>query len=205
MSEGTTIFAQDQDVGINMTLTYKLTSNQGGLFEMDEQTGQIRLKNPIQDYDKHEYNLIVKATQTDNPLRSALTTVNIFVRDINNFAPRFDSDYYEANIYENSKLDKIVCILGATDKDKNRIEYSILNNHEAPFTIDKLKGIVRVNGRLDYEMKTKYRLDIVASDGNHTTNTTLQINVINLVDKAPYFEYNSYTFRIKVPYDVYIG
>lgn len=26
-----------------------------------------------------------------------------------------------------------------------------------------------------------------------------------MVDKAPYFEYNYYSFKIKVPYDVYIG
>ena len=199
------VFAQDQDVGINMTLTYSLTSNQGNLFDIDPNNGEIRLKNIIQDYDKYEYNLIVKATQIDNPLRSALSTINIYIKDINNYAPKFDNDFYEANIYENSKIDKIVCIISATDKDKNRIEYSILNNHEQPFSIDKYKGIIRVNGRLDYEMKTKYKLDVIASDGNHTTNTTVQINVINLVDKAPYFEYNSYTFRIKIPYDVYIG
>lgn len=31
------------------------------------------------------------------------------------------------------------------------------------------------------------------------------MQIKNVIDKAPYFEYNYYSFKIKVPYDVYIG
>jgi hypothetical protein len=33
----------------------------------------------------------------------------------------------------------------------------------------------------------------------------VKIEIKNVVDKAPYFEYNYYSFKIKIPYDVYIG
>ena len=33
----------------------------------------------------------------------------------------------------------------------------------------------------------------------------VKIEIRNVVDKAPYFEYNYYSFKIKIPYDVYIG
>lgn len=141
----------------------------------------------------------------DNPLRSAMSMVSISIIDLNEHAPKFESNLYEASIYENAKLDTIVCVTHATDKDKNRIEYSILNNHESPFLIDKYKGVIKVNGRLDYEMKSKYIIEVLAKDANFSDKTLVKINILNLIDKAPYFEYNYYNFKIKIPYDVYIG
>ena len=80
-----------------------------------------------------------------------------------------------------------------------------MNAHESPFYIDKYAGVIRVNGRLDYEMKTQHSVQIVASDGKFAATCILDVQLRNLVDKAPYFEYTSYSFRLKVPTDVYIG
>ena len=53
------IVAQDMDFGINATLVFALTSNQGNMFEIDPKSGKLKLRNSINDYDKMEYNLIV--------------------------------------------------------------------------------------------------------------------------------------------------
>lgn len=81
MTTTDTIFAKDQDVGINMDIRYMLSSNPGtflnkkmvsklnkynfflfleNLFEINEKNAQLTLKNHILDYEKLEYNLIVK-------------------------------------------------------------------------------------------------------------------------------------------------
>lgn len=117
----------------------------------------------------------------------------------------FDAKLYETSIYENVKPDSFVCVVHATDTDNNRIEYSILNNHESPFLVDKYTGVIKVDGRLDYEMKSKYVIEVLAKDTNFTDKTLVKINILNLIDKAPTFEYNYYNFKIKIPYDVYIG
>jgi hypothetical protein len=176
-----------------------------GLFEIDKRTGEIKITSPITDFNIMEFNLIVKASQTDNQLRTAMSMVSIVVVDVNEHAPKFDADIYETSVQENAQLDTIVCEVHATDLDSNRIEYSILNNHESPFVIDKYRGVLKVNGRIDYEMKTKYEIEVQAYDGKHSEKVRVLVNILNIVDKAPYFEYNHYNFKIKVPYDVYVG
>ena len=58
------------------------------LFEMNEETAEISVKKPLNDYDKEEYNLILKATQVDNPLRSALSLINIKLVEISIHPPQ---------------------------------------------------------------------------------------------------------------------
>jgi hypothetical protein len=175
------------------------------LFEINTDTGRLSLKNPLNDNSKSEYGVIVKAYQENNPLKSALVMVNIEILNVNEYAPVFEKSSYEIKLKENTKLGTLIGRIQAEDRDKNRIEYSILNNHESPFIIDKYKGIIFVNGRLDYEMKSNYLLDVIASDGNFTSQTVVKIDLINMVDKEPYFEFNNYSFKLKIPYDVYIG
>ena len=199
------IYAYDQDVGINMTLKYSLGNNPDELFAIDEDIGEIKLTSSIRDLNVREFNLIVKASQTDNQLRAAMSMVNLKMIDINNHAPVFESKAYEVSIFENTELNTVVCEVHATDADENQLEYSIVSNHEFPFIVERQKGVIRVNGRLDYEMKSKYLIEVIVSDGKHTGKSQVTINVINLVDKAPHFEYNYYNFKIKIPYDVYVG
>ena len=131
--------------------------------------------------------------------------INILIVDTNDFAPQFEAKTYHAKLHENSPKDTIVTTVKAQDHDKNRLEYSIVNNHESPFVIDRYHGMIRVNGRLDYEMKSKYTIQVVASDGKFADTCSVEIELLNLIDKAPYFEYSNYNFKIKIPNDVYIG
>ena len=129
----------------------------------------------------------------------------MLVIDVNERPPRFEKSVYDVKIRENSKIGTLVGSIKANDPDNNKIEYAILNNHESPFVVNKHDGSIKVNGRLDYEMKPKYTLDVVAKDGNFSDNAIVNIDLINMVDKAPYFEYNYYDFKIKIPSDIYIG
>lgn len=56
------ILAYDQDVGINMNVKYSLNTNPEDLFEINEDSGLIKLKHSITDYDKFEYNVVVKVS-----------------------------------------------------------------------------------------------------------------------------------------------
>ena len=201
----TPVHAFDQDTGINMTLKYELTSNPLDLFAIDELTGQLQLQNVITDYDKRDYNVIVKASQVDSPLKAALTMVKIEIVDVNEHAPKFERKLYEADVMENADVGTYVTRIRAADADKNRLEYSIVNSHESPFRIDRYEGMVRVNGRLDYEMRQEYVITVSVTDGNFTDSSLVKIRLTNMVDKAPQFEFNNYSFKLKIPYDVYIG
>ena len=194
----TPVHAFDQDTGINMTLKYELTSNPLDLFAIDELTGQLQLQNVITDYDKRDYNVIVKASQVDSPLKAALTMVKIEIVDVNEHAPKFERKLYEADVMENADVGTYVTRIRAADADKNRLEYSIVNSHESPFRIDRYEGMVRVNGRLDYEMRQEYVITVSVTDGNFTDSSLVKIRLTNMVDKAPQFEFNNYSFKLNI-------
>ena len=142
---------------------------------MNEETAEISVKKPLNDYDKEEYNLILKATQVDNPLRSALSLINIKLVEINMHPPEFESDAYTATIEENSPLETPVLRVRATDRDANRLLYSLnRETDECPFRVDKNTGELRVNGRLDFEMKSVYVLEVLARDTNFTAGSQVR-------------------------------
>ncbi|CAF0879226.1 unnamed protein product [Brachionus calyciflorus] len=199
------IVAYDQDLGLNTPVEYSLNNNQDDMFEIDKNTAELRLKHKITDYDLKKFNLILKATQIDNKLRSSISMLTIDILDTNFHEPKFNSNYYETEIVENSEINSFVLQVMAQDYDQNRLEFKIENNHETPFLIEKYTGVIRVNSRIDYEMKSEYILNVIVSDGIHQDKCLVKIKILNLIDKAPNFEYNFYNFKIKIPYDVFIG
>ncbi|RNA17098.1 protocadherin Fat 1 isoform X1 [Brachionus plicatilis] len=175
------------------------------MFEIDKNRGGIYLKQKIADYDTQEFNFVVKSSQVDNQLRSCVSTVTIRVVDTNNKAPTFTSKLYQAEIVENSAPGTIVIQVQADDQDQNRVQYSIENSHEFPFTIEQYTGVIRVSSRIDYEMSQHYQMQVSAFDGKFSRKCLVNIAILNVVDKAPSFQYNFYNFKIKIPHDVFIG
>lgn len=84
------IQAFDQDTGINARLRYSIIlGNEGGYFEMNQQTGELFLVREI-DLEKltnPTLSLQIQASQVDNQLRQALARVDISVQDINDNWP----------------------------------------------------------------------------------------------------------------------
>lgn len=175
------------------------------MFEINKDTAKIYLKQKISNYDIKEFNIVLKSSQIDNQLRSCVSMVTISVLDTNFYAPIFRAKLYKAEIVENCEADTFVSQVQADDRDENRIQYSIENNHEFPFVVDKYTGVIRVNNRIDYEMKQAYEMQVRAFDGKFSDKSMVKITIVNVIDKAPSFEYNFYNFKIKIPYDVFIG
>lgn len=113
----------------------------------------------------------------DNPLRTALSLINIKLIELNSHPPQFDAPLYSASLFENSPIDTLVVRIRATDPDENRLMYSIdesLNSATLPFHLDKYTGEMRVNGRLDYEMKSEYLIDVSVRDLNFTDRSQVR-------------------------------
>lgn len=71
--------------------------------------------------------------------------------------------------------------------------YSANNsNTRIPFGVRTDTGVVYVKELLDHEIVDSYELIVMCSDGKHNVSTTLQINVNDVNDNAPYFEREKY-------------
>lgn len=199
------IEAADQDFGLNTPLVYSITSNPGEFFDIDSNNGKIKLKKKLPIDYKEEYDLIIKSCQIDDSAKCALAMVNITVITINENEPKFDQEKYEFEVAENAPFYTIISTVHATDLDDNQINYFMDYSEDNPFVIDSKTGSIRVNRKLDYEAQTSHKIEVEANDGLHSTKVNVIINVLNIVDKAPYFDQVSYSFIIHEPYQDYIG
>ncbi|KAG6448204.1 hypothetical protein O3G_MSEX005352 [Manduca sexta] len=138
-------------------------------------------------------NKIVLTVLATDGVHNATCLVEISIRDVNNHAPVFDTDKYDADISEDAPLGTEVAAVRATDLDVGlnaEIKYAIQKGALESFVIDNVTGVVTVSAKLDYDKRNTYRIQIIATDlglPSLTGTTELTVHVINVNDKRPYF------------------
>ncbi|MDY0874496.1 cadherin domain-containing protein [Dongia rigui] len=185
---GITALASDPD--ISDTLTYSLSDNAGGRFQINATTGVVTVANgALLNYEAAgSHSITVIATDSGGLTHSE--TFNIAVTDVNE-APASLSDSNPAanSVAENSVTGTVVGITAlASDPDAgDSVTYSLSNSAGGRFQIDANTGVVTVaNGALlNYEAATSYNITIVATDtGGLTRSQTVAVGVTN-VNEAP--------------------
>ena len=202
------VTAHDNDEGQNAKLYYVITSgNEEGLFMVYSDTGKMVLTPSVTlDYEHHTYHkLVVKATdctgcEQGNPPLWNITTVNVNVTDVNEFAPEFPVDLYLEGVYENQQQGSSVFEAHANDKDGGEfgvVEYSLRGTNK--FSIHSKTGLVTSLEIFDYEtaVQRQFRFNITASDkGGFQTSVPVILNIIDADEYAPSFEKTEYSFEI---------
>ncbi|XP_023190113.1 protein dachsous-like [Xiphophorus maculatus] len=133
------IKAQDGDTGINMTITYSISSvspaEYQANFNIDSNTGALSVVTSFdrEEMDSSEISVNIQAAQTDDPLKTADAVVSVMVEDVNDNAPEFDQSSYNVSLLVNSLantvtgLDKNITVIrvSITDDDSdNKPEFS---------------------------------------------------------------------------------
>ncbi|XP_069388119.1 protocadherin alpha-2-like isoform X24 [Paralichthys olivaceus] len=167
--------ARDPDAGVNSIRTYTLSSNDH--FEIDIRQSDedkipfLVLKKPLDREQRINHSLLVTAVDGGKPQKSGTLNISILVLDINDNRPTFIQDTYQIAIKENVAIGTSVFLMNATDPDEGangQIEYSLAKtlrrNIYDLFELDKLTGVIRIKGQIDYEENDVYKLDIEAFD-----------------------------------------
>ncbi|XP_041988772.1 cadherin-87A [Aricia agestis] len=160
-------------------------------FWVEEASGRVVVRHPqlLTELGGHAV-LTVMAT---DGVHNTTCLVEITVRDVNNHAPVFDTDKYNANITEDAPIGTEVAAVHATDLDSginSEFSYAIQKGALESFVVDNSTGVVTVAAHLDYDRRNTYRIQIVATDMGIPTltgTTELTVHVINVNDKRPYF------------------
>ena len=115
----TTIKAEDRDAGENGRLTYKLIYGVEDTFEVDSDTGVIRLIKPLDFETKQVYNISGQAEDGGSPSMASACFINIEVVDVNeNYeAPVFENFYGYGLVKENVPVGSRVMEVSARDPD----------------------------------------------------------------------------------------
>ncbi|XP_017287650.1 protocadherin Fat 3a isoform X2 [Kryptolebias marmoratus] len=186
---------QDPDLGLGGQVRYSLVNDHNGWFELDRNSGAIRLTKEL-DYETQQfYNLTVKAKDKGRPVSLlSVTFVELEVIDVNEnlYAPYFFHFALKGLVKENAPVGTTLFQVSANDDDAGRdgeIVYSIRDGTGlGRFFIDEDTGMIYTTDTLDRETKDSYWLTVYASDrGVVPQFTTIEvfIEVEDINDNAP--------------------
>uniref|UniRef100_A0A8C2E0H1 Cadherin-related 23 n=1 Tax=Cyprinus carpio TaxID=7962 RepID=A0A8C2E0H1_CYPCA len=200
-----------------VSLIYSLQGS--SQFRLNTRSGEITTTALLDREMKSEYILIVRAVDggVGPQQKTGIATVNITVLDINDNAPMWRDEPYQANVVEMSPIDTDVITVLAVDPDygdNGTVVYSI--NPENPFyTINRNTGKIRTSGAvLDRESQNArsaqlMRTIIVSATDRGTpplrssASATVFVNLLDLNDNDPAFL--NLPFVAEVPEGLPIG
>ncbi|MDA0660590.1 MAG: cadherin domain-containing protein [Planctomycetota bacterium] len=181
---GLTANAFDLDA-TNNTITYSLTSNPDGLFQIDVNTGVVTTAAAI-DRESHGAlrSITVQAASSDGSTQTQ--SFNIAINDQDEFDVTVPTDVNASSnsVAENATVGTVVGITAYAedlDSTNNTIAYTLDDNAGGLFAIDGVTGVVTVNGALDYETATSHNIVVRASSSDGSSDTqSFTINVTNV-------------------------
>ena len=188
ISVGPPVSATDPD-GSDVVLTYSLSGYDADMFEIDNDTGQLKTKMPL-DYeaferDPHTYFVDVEVS---DGTKSSKTEVWIDIEPLNEFAPMFiEGDTTTREIIETTEIGvNIGEPISAMDMDAGEtLEYSIVDSCTDMFEIESRTGQLKTKMPLDSTTKPVHILEILVSDGNQIGSIIVIVHVLPDIVEVP--------------------
>uniref|UniRef100_A0A665T5P9 FAT atypical cadherin 1a n=1 Tax=Echeneis naucrates TaxID=173247 RepID=A0A665T5P9_ECHNA len=158
----------DKDQGDNGVVRYSIL---GGTdqFTINEETGVVTVTKPL-DRELHPvYTLKIAARDqsVNEPQLVSTVPLRIILEDVNDNPPKFVPPNYRVKVREDLPIGTVIMWLEAHDPDigpSSQVRYSLIDNGDGNFEVDKLSGAVRIVQNLDYEAKQVYNLTAKAKD-----------------------------------------
>ncbi|KAH0552709.1 hypothetical protein KQX54_014282 [Cotesia glomerata] len=181
--------------------------NHFGLTTRDNIRYLVVVERPLDREEQPVYDLAVEATDAGTPPLRAVRTFRLLVTDVNDNAPAFEQELYEAHLLEASEPGTAVIKVKATDVDEgvnSVIKYSLKNT--TWFSIDKDTGLISTVTHVDCETDPAPNLVVVATDSGRpslTGTAIVRVTVHDLNDNEPIFEKPLY--NTSVPEDLPVG
>ena len=201
------VTAVDEDSGLDGEVVYSILSgNPSNAFTIDTSSGLINTAISLDRESIPEYSLTVVALDRGNPAKTATTTVNVVVSDVNDNRMSF-TNLFSANIPEDLPLGTVVLTVTTADPDVGanaESRFSIIDgNQDGLFDINQETGEITVNGTLDREDQERHQLRVLAFDDYFQVETDVAIRLTDANDNTPVFDETKY--EISIPEKLQVG
>ncbi|CAF0970255.1 unnamed protein product, partial [Adineta ricciae] len=210
------VHAKDDDDGINGEINYHLI-NQDHCLEIDQVTGDIRVKCQLDYETKSTHRLEIEARDRGEGYKTDFCIVLVHIFDENDNSPMIDiyppskldntSNSIEIDLSESIPLHSLVLSLTIVDRDSGdngRVTWKLLQSPSTiPFDLIRLSentGEIRTKELLDRERIEMYNLTLEATDhGRSMSKSTflnINIRILDENDNAPQFRQTNMTATI---------
>lgn len=171
---------QATDEDNESVLSFAILERDADKFDLNTSSGEITFKKAPDYEEKTSYSF--KATVSDGTYTSSKTLIKVAIENVNEFTPEFTMST-NVNVDENQPN---AIKLSATDKDSNaNLVFSIDEDDAASFDINKTSGLVTFKTLPDYETKREYLFIATVSDGKHSSEKDIHININNVNEYIP--------------------
>lgn len=192
--------ATDADEGENARVAYALVTDTRD-FRVDGVTGVLTVNGELDRERCEVYELRVRASdrggRADPAALYADAIVRVTVDDINDNAPAFALSDYTVRVREDVPRGTVVIVVAASDADAaaagGEVVYSLSDDSDSAFRIDRHSGTVRTTRALDFEERQVHSLIVRAVDlgvPSLSAETSVIVEVIDVNENrwAPQFE-----------------
>uniref|UniRef100_A0A8B9TAK2 Cadherin domain-containing protein n=1 Tax=Anas platyrhynchos TaxID=8839 RepID=A0A8B9TAK2_ANAPL len=200
----TQVGATDLDEGINHEFSFSIVSlvpaTKRDVFSIDAQTGEIRLRGPLDFEEVRLYELQIAARDMGVPPLSGHCSVMLEVLDVNDNAPEVWVTSLSVPVPEDASVGTVVALLSVSDRDSGangRVRCAVWP--PAPFgLVATFAGSYSLVLReaLDRERVSEYEVEVRAEDGGAPplrASRGLRVPVSDVNDNAPAFAQAVYT------------
>ena len=179
------------------------STTQEGHFTLENDTGVLRLAQPLDFETIPSYSLTIDAYSEQGDYYIGRVTLNIIVRDLNDFPPEFiDAETYSLELPENETASTTVPILTVRARDlddgENGKFYFMLGDTSGPFNMSR-EGELYLIGALDHETEDGYDLTVYVIDmGIPVLNSSapITITITDINDNRPIFTESEYSVSV---------
>ncbi|XP_076713784.1 protocadherin alpha-1-like [Callospermophilus lateralis] len=204
----TTLNVSDADEGVNGEVVFSFGSdvspNIQEKFKIDSILGEIRVIGNLDYEETKYYEIQVKAVDKGSPSMSNHCKVLVKVLDVNDNVPELAITSLSLPIREDAPLNTAIALISVSDRDSgaNGQVTCSLTPH-VPFklvsTFKNYYSLV-LNGALDRETTSDYKLVVTARDGGSPSlwaTSSVSVEVADVNDNAPVFPQPEYTVFVK--------
>jgi len=157
-------------------VSFSLTGADAAAFTINGATGAVTF-NASPDFEtKSSYSINVRASDPSGAFNTQAVTIS--VTDV---APTITSAT-SVTVPEGVSTATVVYTAAATDVQGGTVSFSLSGADAAAFTINPATGAVTFNASPDFETKSSYTFNVVASDGTQTSVQAVTVGVTNLND-----------------------
>ncbi|XP_071099221.1 protocadherin-16-like [Haliotis cracherodii] len=186
----TTISAADDDLGPDGVLTYSIDSvtpaSGTGLFTVDASTGEVKVGGQL-DADAAtggitSYSVSFSVSDNGATPKSTTGSITVSVTGVNDNSPFFDQSGYTVNVDEGSAVTMLAPV--TSDHDGDALTLTIQSgNDDGLFVVQG--SSVDLAAALDYETSQHHVLILRVSDGTHSSDVPMVVNVQDIKDESP--------------------